>query len=82
MVFDGASHGWKKAPDLREECKHRRLDHKGTKYDLMCRLSQADEERKTPEVEALDFERRLEAQQKKRMVAIVPFRKFGKYQWS
>jgi hypothetical protein len=75
MVFDGASHGWKKAPDLREECKHRRLDHKGTKCNLICRLSQADEEPKTPEGEALDFERRLKVQQKKRIVVIVPFRK-------
>jgi hypothetical protein len=44
----------------------------------ICRLSQADEEPKTPEGEALDLERRLKFQQKKRKVAIIPFQKFGK----
>lgn len=78
MVFGGASHSWKKAPDLREECKHRRLAHKGTKCNPICRLSQADEEPKTPEGEALDLERRLKFQQKKRKFAIIPFQKFGK----
>jgi hypothetical protein len=46
----------------------------------MCRLSQADEEPKTPEGEALGLERRLKVQQKKRTVAIIPFQKFGKIQ--
>jgi hypothetical protein len=48
----------------------------------ICRLSQADEEHKTPEGEALDLERRLKFQQKKRKAAIIPFQKFGKSQLS
>jgi 2EXR family/SAP domain len=76
MVFDRVSHGWRETPDLRDECKHRGLDHHGTKYDLICRLSQADVDSRTPEGKILDYERRLKAHQEKRPADIVPFRKF------
>ena len=78
MAFDRASHGWKKVPDLREECKYRGLDHKGSKYDLISRLSQADEDAETPDGKKLDYERRLKVQQKKRLASIKPFRQFKK----